>query len=384
MGVSVTLDVVGRKWSGFVCPECRFVFRVPRDHDGKGVKCPSCSRLLRLPGDGDDVGRLVAGVKGHMLVDGVKVKRRHSSSRKEAVETGWEKPTARSSSSETAGKGTSRWLPVVAGAAVIALAGTGLWFFTRTPQELPPTAAPPLATHLPPAPDVGEPPTAEEPVAVPVEEPAELLIAEAGKAAESFLAAGNVDDLLAASRPRPGLREKMELWYGTKGVPNEKMRSLVPSSLRREGDCRLAVVRMDDDEERTMIFQKTGDGLKVDWESWVGWSSMTWEDFLKRKPTQETEFRIYANPTNYYNYDFTDETKWISFRLDAPTGEKWIYGYAPAGSEIASQMAAAVRSGRIPYTLMLKFPADSKAPNQVIISKIVAGGWMVKDAPTEP
>jgi hypothetical protein len=38
-----------RRWSAYVCPECRFVFRVPKDHAGKGVVCTSCQRLLRIP-----------------------------------------------------------------------------------------------------------------------------------------------------------------------------------------------------------------------------------------------------------------------------------------------------------------------------------------------
>ena len=38
-----------RRWSGYVCPDCRFVFRVPRDHDGKGIVCPSCRRMLKIP-----------------------------------------------------------------------------------------------------------------------------------------------------------------------------------------------------------------------------------------------------------------------------------------------------------------------------------------------
>jgi uncharacterized protein YbaR (Trm112 family) len=52
-----------RRWSGYVCPDCRFVFRVPRDHDGKGLICPSCRRLLRIPGPDDTPPPLLAPLR---------------------------------------------------------------------------------------------------------------------------------------------------------------------------------------------------------------------------------------------------------------------------------------------------------------------------------
>src|SRR6478752_8262245 len=51
-GVPETMESA-RRWSGYVCPDCRFVFRVPRDHDGNGIVCPSCRRMLRIPTAGD-------------------------------------------------------------------------------------------------------------------------------------------------------------------------------------------------------------------------------------------------------------------------------------------------------------------------------------------
>ncbi|WP_411827440.1 hypothetical protein [Luteolibacter sp. AS25] len=54
---------VKRRWSGFVCPECRFIFRIPRDHDGSGVVCPSCRRVLRIPGEGDETAPLTARIQ---------------------------------------------------------------------------------------------------------------------------------------------------------------------------------------------------------------------------------------------------------------------------------------------------------------------------------
>ena len=52
-----------RRWSGYVCPDCRFVFRVPRDHDGKGIVCPSCRRLMKIPTAADATPPLLASLR---------------------------------------------------------------------------------------------------------------------------------------------------------------------------------------------------------------------------------------------------------------------------------------------------------------------------------
>ena len=38
-----------QNWEGLVCPVCRFVFRVPMNHDGAGAVCPACAHLLQIP-----------------------------------------------------------------------------------------------------------------------------------------------------------------------------------------------------------------------------------------------------------------------------------------------------------------------------------------------
>ncbi|RYD23361.1 MAG: hypothetical protein EOP87_26570, partial [Verrucomicrobiaceae bacterium] len=56
----VSETVTARRWNSFVCPGCRCVFRVPRDHDGKGVVCPACRIMLRLPGPDDELPPLMS------------------------------------------------------------------------------------------------------------------------------------------------------------------------------------------------------------------------------------------------------------------------------------------------------------------------------------
>lgn len=63
-------------------------------------------------------------------------------------------------------------------------------------------------------------------------------------------------------------------------------------------------------ETKQMDFIDGADGLKVDWESWVGWSEMPWDDFLKIKATEPKLVRVMLKWVDYYNFDFSDEKKW--------------------------------------------------------------------------
>ena len=51
----------------------------------------------------------------------------------------------------------------------------------------------------------------------------------------------------------------------------------------------------------------TPQGLKVDWESWAGWSEISWEKFLSMKPVSEHVFRVTLSAVDYYNFGFADE-----------------------------------------------------------------------------
>jgi hypothetical protein len=134
-------------------------------------------------------------------------------------------------------------------------------------------------------------------------------------------------------------------------------------------------------DERTMVFTETADGIRVDWESWVGWCEMGWEDFMTAKPTSGTLFRVKLNDTNYYNFNFSDEAKWKSYTLLSIDEKYRIYGYVEVGSQTAMDIGEALEPGDRFFTLSLKFPENAESNNQVIIERVIANGWITPDPP---
>jgi hypothetical protein len=135
-------------------------------------------------------------------------------------------------------------------------------------------------------------------------------------------------------------------------------------------------VRTSDFKNRFIVLQKTGDGFKVDWESWVGWSEMSWKKFRKQRPAEPKLFRVYAKQGKYYNFGFSDDTVWRCYELGSPDGEDVVFGYVRRGSDLDMKMAG-VADKPVGMTLMLRFPENAPSDNQVFIDSIVAEGWAI-------
>ena len=146
----------------------------------------------------------------------------------------------------------------------------------------------------------------------------------------------------------------------------------------RDGPFLSIHVRTKDYQEKLMSFIETPDGLKIDWESWAGWSPMTWADFTANKPTGALPFRVKLMPVEYYNFGFSDDGKWRSFRLESPDGEHSLYGYVERKTLPDSQIHLAPEQKHLALTLLLRFPENIESRNQVIIERVVAEAWLVE------
>lgn len=202
-------------------------------------------------------------------------------------------------------------------------------------------------------------------------------LAEAEPMAGVFLNAATVDEILPLVRDPAVAEARIRDFY-----PDEKIKAAGLSYFNTQGnvltlgEVRSVVIRTRDHEDRALAFVETPDGLKIDWESWVGWSEMPWESFLSSKPGTAHLFRVNLSPVEYYNFEFADESKWQSYRLESPDKEHAIYGYAPKGSVLSAKLRPEDESQKSALMLALKFPPVSSTSTQVEIESLRGDGWV--------
>ncbi len=361
-----------RRWSGFVCPDCRFVFRVPRDHDGKGIVCPSCRRILRIPAAGDAPTPLIVALRSTMAEEGVaddtangarKKRRGRKPDRSENLE--WERnyrPLRR-------GERKQMRLMLIGGGTLFALIVVGVIVALRGGKPL---------AKLTAVPQVPANKSSGAATAGPLNKRDEAaLAAEAGSLARKFLEATRVEELLPLVRNPEIVESRIRKFYPEGKIPAA---GLSQFSGGGNGEIRGAIisysVRTRDQDERAMAFVDGPQGLKVDWESWVGWSEISWKEFLATKPTASRVFRVSLTPVDYYNFEFKEDLKWQSYRLESPDHEISVYGYVEKGSALDKQIRPASDVKAVLLMLSLKFSEGGLSSNQVLIERLVADGWV--------
>lgn len=362
-----------------MCPDCRFVFRVPQDHDGNGIACPSCRRMLRVPSAQDNppplMARLRQAAPGQPVAATVQPMLRKRRHRRKAVDDhSWEHQA--SSAHPRRGEKRQMNLILMGGATLFVLILGWVFFSMNT--------GPQVVVNS----EVSVAPAAAAAVVV-VPSPVQTargdkeFLAEAEPLASEFLNASTVDEIIPLVRDPAAAEARIRGFY-----PEGKIEAVGLSSFNTGGEVLNrgkssgVMIRTRDHVERALAFVETPDGLKIDWESWVGWSEMPWENFLSSQPAAPLLFRVNLSAVEYYNFEFGDESKWQSFRLESPDREHAIYGYAPKGSVLAAKLRPVDGSMRSALMVTLKFPESSSSRTQVEIESLAGEGWVEgADAP---
>ena len=209
------------------------------------------------------------------------------------------------------------------------------------------------------------------------------LLAASEPLVKKFLEATTVDDLLPLVRNPPVAEARMRAFYpaGKVKAPGLSQFNSSGGLSIREKFVSLSVVTRDH-EEKALALIETPQGLKIDWESWVGWSDISWEKFLATKPVTGHVFRVTVSAVEYYNFGFADESKWRSYRLVSPDGETSLYGYVERGSVLEQRIHLDGETKSLAMMLSLKFPEGATTGSQVVIERLVADGWVDEgDAP---
>ena len=212
--------------------------------------------------------------------------------------------------------------------------------------------------------------------------PAKTLLVEIESVVKAFLQAPDREASLALVLDPADAARKWDVWLAGEPYVAPGFSGLAGDPVTTgdgEGAITRAGVRGSDYKLREINLIRRGGQLKVDWDSWVAWSEMRWEDFRRKKPVEPVLFRVQLSAADYFNFDFRDEGQWSCFRLDSADGVEFLYGYLPRGAELDQRLRPTLFGAKPNWVVKLKFPEGATRDNQVLIDSIVAEGWLVEE-----
>jgi hypothetical protein len=363
-----------RRWNAYVCPACRLVFKFPEGAKDRGARCPACQQVLQIP---DQHSSAIEPIPEHppSSKEPEKIRKRRKRNRPKE-NFSWEKE---SGPKLVRKGGRKRGTPVFMILSLLVTGALLAWFLltqnNNNSPQISVTAEAPVVT--PPKPSTKAEPA--EPDYLKIDP---NFITEAEELAGKFLSAQSVEELRGLVRnPDVTIPRIMKLHPDGK-IDMGGLHDFNPTEqISKSGEFISVSVRTKDFADRTMIFAETPEGIRIDWESWVAWCEMGWEEFMAAKPTTETLFRVKLNKTNYYNFNFTDEKKWKSYILLSYDETQRIYGYVENDSQTAKEIAESLGPKDSFFTLSLKFSKNAETNNQVIIERVISDGWVVPNTP---
>jgi len=129
-----------------------------------------------------------------------------------------------------------------------------------------------------------------------------------------------------------------------------------------------------------LAMRRNSDGRFVlDWTSYVGFSQIGWDQFKKERVTTPILFRAFATSSDYYNYEFTDRTKFLSVNLLSADGLVSLHGFCERDSPMGSALATALsRTGTMSgIVVRLAFPVKAESDHCVWIRQFVSDRWLL-------
>lgn len=141
----------------------------------------------------------------------------------------------------------------------------------------------------------------------------------------------------------------------------------------------LFAVTYEDGRSRLIHVVPTGDGPKVDWESFARSCSVDFAE-LVAPVAVEAELRALVRPCRYYNYNFADDRRWRAFEVLNGDWPESLTGYAAVGSpaEVALLRMLGPGNDARPLRVILNVRAGGEdgARGQMEILEVVQQGWV--------
>ncbi|MGJ8676960.1 MAG: hypothetical protein ACSHX0_05550 [Akkermansiaceae bacterium] len=143
----------------------------------------------------------------------------------------------------------------------------------------------------------------------------------------------------------------------------------------------------EDYSKRLLLLEKLEEkSYLVDWESTVSYSPLFWSDFVKTRPKQPLDMRVYLAKAHYYLREFRDEEIYDCYKITALNSQDVLFGYvtkqSDTGQALDKYMRLASNNGgasKQAMTVTLRFPEESSSNKFVLIDHLITDGWTITE-----
>ena len=216
-------------------------------------------------------------------------------------------------------------------------------------------------------------------------EEAREIVASMNATLKGYTSARTVEEMLPFVRQPERVEPLMRKYYQTHPiVPVEEVKLQSQYALPIESSTFVILTAAIPDAPSRIFLAEVDNDLqiRIDWESDASYLPVDIAEYIAEKPTEPVNLRVFANPDNFYVYEFSDSTKYQCFKLTFRDNDELLFGYVERGSPTDKQLAAHFRGVRAsgsfapePLYLTVKFPENSKGERGVLIEKFIAPRW---------
>lgn len=231
--------------------------------------------------------------------------------------------------------------------------------------------------------------------------PHDPLTLEAAQALEAYCGVKDWHQRLPLIFHAETTDDRMRTYYEEANGADPERGEMVGATLISSGESKVILLRYKclawPDALLTAYFHRAPSGrLLLDWEAWVGWSQLPLPTVKKTRTLIPTLMRVVASESSYYNYEFSDEARFLAVKLRSPDGLHSITGYVlrksllgiAIGNLIGVPLPSPVPGGlplpplrrpgtKAAITLRIAFPPTAQSDHCVMITEIVADRWLL-------
>ncbi len=199
-----------------------------------------------------------------------------------------------------------------------------------------------------------------------------------------FCSAKTAEDLIPLIREADRVAPLLRKYYKTRKEWSPVLLGKKPdiSVLEAHRNMVMFELPLADYSVRPIALEDTPLGFRVDWESFVYYSELSWEELRHKRPREPVTLRAVIKREDYFNYDFPSSQTHSCYRLSVPSESHSLYGYVPKNSEVEVQISSTMLLAvNIPIVVRVRYPENGTDPQhlQVEITEVLEKGWIFRE-----